>query len=71
MPLRLWPVLLRKQVIAVCQVLKSVKQHDCVMLVSFWQEAKEQEEDIIGPITIADGHLLSIPTWSHPLMMYT
>ena len=41
------------------------------MLVSFWQEAEEEEEDIVGPITIADCHLLSIPTWSTPLMMYT
>lgn len=32
------------------------------MLVAFRQEAKEEEEDIIGPVTIADCDLLSTPT---------
>ena len=33
------------------------------MLVVLRQEAKEEQEDIIGPVAVADSHLFTLPAY--------
>lgn len=66
-------VLLRyNSLIADDQVLQGVEEHHGIVLVVVWQEAKEQQEHVVGPVAVADGHFFTLPvhtqnlTCSHP-----
>lgn len=39
------------------------EEHHGVMLVVVGQEAKEEQEDIVGPVAVADGHLFTLPAY--------
>lgn len=56
-------LLLLHPVVACNKVCEAVKQHYCIMLIAIRHKAKEEEEDIIGPGAVADGHLLTCPAF--------